>query len=159
MKSLASKESIITGAMIILITYTLGLSLVSQAFPATQATQTLTSTGSIQIQTTTTDIGIYSNAECTTGLTSLEWGTLQPGGSQTRDFYVKNEGDTPLTLALETDNWIPINADDDIHLSWDYDSTPIGPGSSVHVTLTLSVDSGISGITSFSFDITIVGSS
>ena len=155
---MASKESIITGAMIILVTYTLGLSLVSQAFPATQTSQTLSSTGSIQIQTTA-DIGIYSDSGCTTPLTSLQWGTLQPGGSQTYDCWIKNEGDTQLTLSLETDGWDPANAENYLGLNWDYDGAPISVGSTVHVILTLSVDAGITGITSFSFDITIVGSS
>ena len=155
---MASKESIITGAMIILVTYTLGLSLVSQAFPATQTTKTLSSAGSIQIQTTA-DIGIYSDSGCTTPLTSLQWGTLQPGGSQTYDCWIKNEGNTPLTLSLQTSNWSPANAENYIGLSWDYNGAPISVGATVHVTLTLSVNAGITGITSFSFDVTIVGSS
>jgi hypothetical protein len=155
---MVSKESLITGAMIILITYTLGLSLVSQAFPSTQTTQTLSSAGSIQIQTTP-DIGIYSDPGCTTPLTSLEWGTLEPGGSQTYNLYIKNEGDMALTLALQTSNWSPASATTYIHLDWDYSGGSISVGSLVPVTLTLSVDSGITGITDFNFDITIVGNS
>ncbi len=156
---MASKESIITGAMFILITYTLGLSLVSQAFPATQTSQTLSSTGSIQIQTTTADLGVYSDLGCTTPLTSLSWGTLQPGGIQTQDCYIKNEGTTPLTLSLQTSDWTPANAENYLDLSWNYNGSPIGAGAAVHVTFTLTVDAGIEGITSFSFDITIVGTS
>jgi hypothetical protein len=155
---MVSKESIITGAMIILITYTLGLSLVSQAFPATQTTQTLSSSGSIQIQTTA-DIGVYSNPTCTTPKTSLSWGTLQPGGSQTQDCYIKNEGNTALTLSLQTSSWSPSVAESYLDLSWDYNGNPINADAVVHVTFTLSVDSGITGVTTFSFDITIVGTS
>lgn len=156
---MVSKESIITGAMFILITYTLGLSLVSQAFPATQTSQTLSSTGSIQVQTTTADLGVYSDVGCTTPLTSLSWGTLQPGGIQTEDCYIKNEGTTPLTLSLQTSDWTPANAENYLDLSWNYNESPIGAGAAVHVTFTLTVDAGIEGITSFSFDITIVGTS
>jgi len=155
---MVSKESIITGAMLILITYTLGLSLVSQAFPATQTSQTLSSTGSIQIQTTA-DIGIYADSGCTTPLTGLPWGTLQPGGSQTYDVYIKNEGDTPLTLSLYVDNWNPTTAENYLDLSWDYNEASIAVGATIHVTFTLSVDSGITGITTFSFDVTIIGTS
>ncbi len=153
---MVSKESMITGAMIILITYTLGLSLVSQAFPATQTTQTLSSSGTIQIQTTA-DLGVYADPACTTPKTSLAWGTLQPGGSQTQDCYIKNEGDTPLTLSLQTTGWSPAAAETYIHLSWDYNGASIGAGSVIHVTFTLSVDASITGVTNFSFDITIVG--
>ena len=53
-----SKEQIITAAMLLLITYTLSLSCISQAFPEGQESKTISSTGTIQIQTTT-GIGIY----------------------------------------------------------------------------------------------------
>ena len=155
---MASKESIITGAIIILITYTLGLSLVSQAFPATQATQTLSSSGSIQIQTTA-NIGVYHDIGCTTPLTSLAWGTLQPGGSQAIVCYIKNEGSSALTLSMYPSGWAPPEAADYLTLSWNYNGYPINPNAVVQVTFTLSVDGSIEGITNFSFDITIVGTS
>lgn len=151
-----SKETIITGAMIILIIYTLSLSLVSQVFPATQTTQTLSNSGSIQIQTTA-DIGIYSDSACNMPKTSLTWGTLQPGENKTQECYIKNEGTVAVILSMYANNWEPDNADDYIDLGWDYSGTPIAAEATVHVTFTLSVDSSITGITSFNFDITIVG--
>jgi len=153
---MVSKEAIITGAMIILLTYTLGLSLVSQAFPATQTTRTLSSAGSIQIQTTA-EIGVYSNYQCTTPLTSLAWGTLEPGGSQAIVCYIKNEGNTALTLSMYPTGWNPAEAADYLTFTWNYNGASISPGASVQVTFTLSVDESIEGITSFSFDVTIVG--
>jgi hypothetical protein len=155
---MVSKESLITGAIIILITYTLGLSLISQAFPASQTTQTLSSTGSIQIQTTA-DIGIYSNDGCTIPLNSFEWGTLQPGGFQTQDCWIKNEGTTAVTLSMSDSNWSPANADDYLDISWDCNGETINPDEVIHATFTLYVDLSIDGITTFSFDITIVGTS
>jgi len=155
---MASKESIITGAMLILITYTLGLSLVSQAFPATQTSKTLSSAGSIQIQTTV-GIGVYQDSGCTTPLTSMSWGTLEPGGSQNVVCYIKNEGSTASTLSMYASNWSPASAENYLALNWNYDSSPISPDAVVQVTFTLTVSSDITGITSFSFDITIVGSS
>lgn len=157
MWSRMKKESVITAAMLILLTYTLGLSLISQAFPADQASKTLSNSGLIQIQTTP-GLGVYSDSQCTTPLTSLSWGTLQPGGSQTRDCWIKNEDDTALTLSLLTSGWSPAAAENYLDLSWNYDSQPINPGASVEITLTLSVDASITGITTFSFDITIIGS-
>ena len=152
-----SKESIITGAMLILITYTLGLSLVTQAFPASQATKTFSSSGAIQIQTTA-GIGVYSNSQCSTQLSSILWGTLQPGGSQSDICYIKNEGNTPITLSLQASNWSPASASNYLALSWNYNNQPISPNQVVQVTLTLSVASNIAGITNFGFDITIIGS-
>ena len=148
----------ITGAMLILVTYTFGLSLISQAYPAGQATKTLSSTGSIQIQTTT-GIGVYSDSGCNTELTSVPWGSLQPGGSQQVVCYIKNEGTAAATLSLTTDNWTPASASTYIHLTWNYDEQSLSADEVVAVTLTLSVDSNIEGITSFGFDITIAGSS
>ena len=153
---MVSKETLITGAMIILITYTLGLSLVSQAFPATQTSKKLSSTGSIQ---TSAEIGVYSNFQCTTPLTSLSWGTLEPGESQAIVCYIKNEGDTALTLLMYPSGWNPTEATDYLTLSWNYDGNPISPHTSVQVTFTLSVDESIEGITTFSFDVNIVGTS
>ena len=153
-----SKEYIITGAMIMLVTYTLGLSLVSQAFPAGQTTTTLSSSGSIQIQTTA-GIGVYQDYQANTPLTSVSWGTLQPGGSQNVICYIKNEGSSPTILSLETSSWSSTAAETYLDLSWNYYGTLIGPDAVVQITLTLSVDPNIEGVTTFSFDITIVGSS
>jgi len=157
---MVSKESIITGAMLILITYTLGLSLVSQAFPATQTGKTLSSTGSIQIQTTY-GIGVYSDFGCTTPRTSMSWGTLEPGGSQNVICYIKNEGSAATTLSMYASNWDPesLATSNYLVLSWNYDSNPIDPDAVVQITFTLTVSPDITGITTFSFDITIVGTS
>ena len=156
---MVSKESIITGAMLILITYTLGLSLVSQAFPAAQTSKTLSSTGSIQIQTTV-GIGVYSDSQCNNALSSMSWGTLEPGGSQNVVCYIKNEGSSPSTLSMYPSGWDPesLATSNYLVLSWNYDGHSINPDDSVQVTFTLTVDAGITGITTFSFDITIVGS-
>jgi len=151
------KESLITGAMLVLITYTLGLSLVTQAFPAGQTSKTFSSTGAIQIQTTA-GIGIYSDSQCNTQLSSVAWGTLQPGESKNVICYIKNEGNTPITLALQASNWSPAAAPNYFALSWNYNNQPINPDQVVQVTLTLSVASNINGITTFGFDITIIGS-
>ena len=153
-----SKESIITSAMLILVTYTLGLSLVSQAFPAGQTTRTLSSTGAIQIQATA-GIGVYSDQQGTTPLTSVPWGTLQPGGTKILTVYIKNEGSTSTTLSLETSNWNPTAAENYLGLGWNYNGDPINPDAVVQITFTLTVASNIEVITTFGFDITIVGSS
>jgi len=152
-----SKEFLITTAMLLLITYTLSLSLVSQAFPATQATKKLSSTGTIQIQTTP-GLGVYSDSWCTTESTSIAWGTLEPGETKTVTIYVKNEGNSATTLSLQTSNWNPSTAENFISLDWNYNNQPISVNNSVGITLTLSIDDNITGITNFDFDITIIGS-
>ena len=151
---MTSKESVITGAMLILITYTLGLSLVSQAFPAAQTSKTVSSTGMIQ----TIGVGAYTDAQCSNPLTSIPWGTLEPGDSQNVICYIRNEGNAPSTLSMYTASWNPASAENYLTLSWNYAGGYINPDDSVQVTFTLSVDESIEGVTSFGFDITIVGS-
>jgi hypothetical protein len=153
-----SRETIITGAMLILITYTLGLSLVSQAYPAAQTSQTLSNTGSIQIQTSV-GISVYSDSQCNTPKTSISWGILEPGANQSITCYIKNEGNIPTTISLQTSNWTPITAPTYLDLNWNYNDQPINPDSVIQVTLTLVVSENIEGITNFSFDITILGTS
>jgi hypothetical protein len=60
---------------------------------------------------------------------------------------------------MSTDNWSPSNAGNYLTLNWNYDSNPVAVGNVVHITFTLTVSPSIEGITTFSFDINIVGSS
>lgn len=152
-----SKEHIISIAMLLLITYTASLSFVSQAFPAGQQSHTLSSTGNIQIQATT-GVGIYSNYQCTSELTSLSWGTLEPGETSTITCYIKNEGDTTIILSLETSNWSPSSASNYLACFWDYNGAQIAAGQVATVNLSLSASANTQGITNFGFDVTIIGS-
>ena len=149
------KEYIITGSIIILLSYTLGLSFVSQTLTATSTSKTVSSTGSIL----TIGVGVYSDWGCNTPLTSIPWGTLEPGESQTFTCYIKNEGTAQSTLSMYPSNWNPTNAENYLDLSWNYAGTTINVGSSIQVRFTLTVDANIEGITNFSFDITVVGTS
>jgi len=152
---LMRKEYVITGSIIVLLTYTLGLSLVSQTLTAPQTSRTVSSTGSIL----TIGVGVYIDSICSTPLTSIPWGTLEPGQSQDIVCFIKNEGTSESTLSMYTSNWSPSDAEDYLNLSWDYSGVAINAGSVAQVTFTLNVDSSIEDISNFSFDITIVGTS
>lgn len=148
------KDTVLKSSILVLLTYTLTLFLVMQVFPAGQTSVTLTSTGSIQ---TTEGIAIYSNSLCTIPKTSIEWGALQKGGTSNVVIYVKNEGDSPTTLSLVTSNWTPSNAGDYLTITWDYDNNSLSPGSVVQITLTLTVDPDIQGISNFGVNVYIIG--
>ena len=148
------KEVIFTSAIMILITYTCTLFLVMQVFPADQTTLALSSTGSIQ---TTQGLGAYSNFECTSPQTAIDWGELEKGGSTSVTIYIKNEGDSPQTLSLVTSDWSPTSAADYLTINWNYDNQPINPNAVVQITLTMSVDPNIQGITTFGLNVLIVG--
>ena len=149
------KEALLTGSVVIIAAYTLIITLVGQAFPALQTTRTLSSSGTIQ----TIGVGVYSDASCTTPVTSIPWGTLEPGSSQNFVCYIRNEGTGPSTLSMYTSDWNPSAASDYLELSWNYGGQTLAPDDVIQVTFTLTVSASIQGITTFSFDITIIGSS
>ena len=152
---MVNREVIITTSVIILIAYTMSISLVSQAYPATQTATTLSASGNIQIQASP-GIGIYLNSQGTAPLTSLNWGTLEPGQNQNITMYIKNEGNTPITLSLQTSSWTPSEAQNYLAVTWNYNDQTINQDQTQQITLTLEVHPDITGITNFSFDITIL---
>lgn len=102
-------------------------------------------------------IGIYGDNHCTDPLSTINWGKLEPGSSKNTTCYIQNEGKTVLFLSVETSNWNPEDASNDINLNWDYGEQPLNPGEIIQVSLTLSV-SAKTNVTALSFDITIIGS-
>jgi hypothetical protein len=115
--------------------------------------QTITSNGSIK----SINVAVYSDSACTTALSSLSWGIVSPGTSLTKTIYIKNTGNSPLTLSTQAQNWIPTGVNNSITLTCNKENTVINPGSSISADLTLTVSSGIGGITTFSVDIIIIG--
>ena len=118
-----------------------------------QWTTTIRTAGSIKA----VNVGVYSDSGCTTPLANIDWGVLEGGNTVTRTAYIKNSGNTAMTLSMSVGNWVPTSASSYIQLTWNYSGQTLNPGQSLAVTLTLTVSTSITGITSFSFDITIVG--
>jgi hypothetical protein len=69
--------------------------------------------------------------------------------------YVRNEGNVAATLSRATQNWNPATASSYMTLSWNYAGQTLNVNQVFQTRLTLAVSSTISGITNFSFDITI----
>jgi len=116
-------------------------------------TRTLASAGTIKA----VGVGVYWDADCANQVTSVEWGIIEPGSRINQTVYVKNGGNTPVTLDLMAQNWSPSSAPNYLTLSWNYDGQPVDPGGVVRVTMTLHVSQSIEGITSFRFEIVIRG--
>ena len=102
-------------------------------------------------------VGVYWDSSCTSKVTSIDWGSLEPGAQVVKTVYIRNEGTVPVVLNMTTDNWNPASARDYITLTWNREDYVLNSGSAVSADLTLSVSSGVSGVTSFSFDIIISG--
>jgi hypothetical protein len=131
---------------LVLAVTTAGLLSVSQSVP---------SSGTI----TTVNVGVYSDSACNLPLTSIDWGTISPGNIVTRIIYVKNTGTAQITLSMTKTDWNPPSADGPITLTWDKGGTTLNANQVATATLTLSVSSSISGITIFSVNIVITGTS
>ena len=146
------KESIVAGAAVALVLYTLALTafgpLVSSAITNNK---TVSSNGSVK----GVGVGVYWNQACTNATSSISWGILDPGSNVNKTIYVRNEGNTASTLSMTTSNWNPTNASSYMTLSWNYGGQTLSVNQVVQVKLTLSVSSSVTGITNFSFDITI----
>lgn len=104
-------------------------------------------------------VAIYSGIELSDPLVSIDWGNLRPGGNKTIPCYIQNMGETAEFLTLQTDNWTPLSATEYITLTWDYDEQPLNINEVIQVNLTLDIAVTIQGISTFFFDITIIGSS
>ena len=147
---LKRNEVIVASALLTLVLYTLALSVLASV----ETSRTVSNAGTVKA----IGVGVYWDNECTNPLSSIYWGMLEPGSSKNVSCYIRNEGNSASTLSMYTSNWNPSNASEYMVLSWDYGGQAFNPGDVVQVTFTLSVSASIEGITSFSFDIIIVGS-
>ena len=116
------------------------------------ATQSVSNTGTITIAPSV-QLGVYSDSGCTVALSSVSWGTLDPGATMTSTIYLKNQGNVAVTLSMTVDSWTPSSASSYLTLAWNRDGYALAAGASVQAVLSLTVSSSISGITSFSFNI------
>ena len=148
------KEKVVAVAFVSLVAYTLALGVFNLAVSHVQTESKISSGGAVKA------IGVmaYSDAGCINGLSSIDWGVLEPGESKNVACYIRNEGNSVVTLSLSTENWNPSDASLYITLSWNGDGQSIDPSEVIEVTFTLAVSASVSDITDFSFDIVIVGS-
>ena len=154
MVTLKRSEFTVVIAALALLMYTLALSIVSQVASPSLTDKTVSNVGSVKA----IGVGVYWNNSCTSEVSFIDWGMLEPGSSENVTVYIRNEGNSVASLSMDTSNWSPSNASIYITLSWDCGGVSINPGEVLPVIFTLSVSASIEGITSFSFDIVIVGS-
>ncbi len=103
--------------------------------------------------------GIYWDQACTNRTLSLDWGLIEAGSNNTLTVYVKNEGNSAVSLWLKTSNWTPSASLGYMSLNWNYSSQVLSVDQVIPVELTLTVYPAISGITGFSFDTIITTTS
>ncbi len=102
-------------------------------------------------------VGVYWEQECTNEVTIVDWEYVEPGSTQNVTIYIKNEGNTPMTLNMTTDSWSPVSAPSYITLEWNREGTQVLAYSTLETILTLQVSSNITEISTFNFNLTITG--
>jgi hypothetical protein len=100
-------------------------------------------------------VGVYWDSGCNQTALSISWGLTDSGAVKNVTVYIRNEGNTPVTFSLHTDNWNPANAANYISLGWSYSGQTVSPNQVLAVTLSLSISPNIKEITSSSFTTTI----
>ena len=144
---MSERKIMLMGAMLAITLMSIGVS------GLLTTSKTLDTSGSIMA----INIGVYSNSACTIPISSLDWGTPEPGDIVTRTVYLKNTGNADMILNMYVSNWSPTGVDNYLSLNWNRENFEISPNEVVQATITLSVGSGITGITDFSFRVTLQG--
>jgi len=141
-------------ATLILVGCALSLSTLNQVMSSMQTNTKISNQGALK----TIGVGVYWDAALTNKVSSIDWGILEPGSNVNKTVYIRNEGNTAATLSLTTSNWSPSNASNYLTLTWNYGGQTLNVNEAIQVKLTLSALSSVTGITNFSFDITITAS-
>ena len=103
-------------------------------------------------------VEVFWDAACTSPVSQIDWGELEPGQSKDTPVYIKNTGNAAMTLSMYTSDYLPSEAGAYIGVTWSYvDGTVIGKNQVLPVTMTIHVDAGIAGIDVFNFVITVEG--
>lgn len=109
------------------------------------------------IQVVALGLEVFWDVSCTEPVTSIDWGTLYPGGQSMATVYIRNSGSEGLTLSLMTEDWSPVEAETFITVTWDAEGVTLSPDSVKAAVITLNVNVGIYGVTDFSFDLVLSG--
>ena len=154
MSSMETRRKVVFRTLLTVFLCMLAFSIVAISLSLVQTSKSFGSAGSIK----GVGVGIYSDVNCTKMMSSINWGMLDPGSSKTCTMYVRNEGNTPITLIKTQQNWTPSNAANYITLTWNYANQTLGNNAVLQISLKLAISTVASGITSFTFDTTITAS-
>ncbi len=112
---------------------------------------------SINTQGTIMAIGVafYSNSAGTTAVSQINWGTVAPGQTVDVTLYMESTSNVAASVSMAVGNFSPASGSSYLACTWNFNGT-INPGQLVPVVFALTVATTITGITSFSFSISVV---
>jgi len=101
------------------------------------------------------ELGVYKDSNCSEVMSSVGWGIVEPGSQHNASVYIRNEGNTEITLFLNCTGWNPPEAETYMVLSWNYTGQLVMPNQVILVILTLSVGNDAPSGRDFTFDVVI----
>lgn len=105
----------------------------------------------------TVNIAVYWNSRCTNATSTIGWGMIEPNSTLTRTIYLKNTGNSQVTLNMTCNGWNPSGSGSFVKLTWNKEGASLAPNRVVPAVLTLKVSEGVSGMKDFSFNIVVTG--
>ncbi len=148
---LKSQRKIVRGVLLVFVFGALAAGIFGTGLTLVQTSITVSSGGSVK----GIGVGIYWDSACADKVSSIDWGLLDPDSSKTVTVYIRNEGNSVITLSKSTQNWNPSAASSYMTLNWNYKGQTLSVNQVLQIALTLVVSPDILEITSFSFDIMI----
>jgi len=140
--------------LIVIMTFVLILLMVTQVTSLIIASKTIPNVGSLR----TVGVGVYCDAALTNKVSSIDWGALDLGSNKNVTVYIRNEGNSAVSLTMNPANWVPATTSNYMTLTWNYGGQSVNVGAVIQVKLILAVSNSVAGITNFSFDINILAS-
>jgi len=153
-KPVRNKKLLVLGTFLIIAEIALILNMFYPAMSASQRRppkKTVPGRGLIK----DSNLGVYVDQACTSPVESFQWGLLEPSATANQTVYIRNEGNSNISMAMTLSNWNPTNASNCINLNWNYTGQTLEVNQVIQVRFTLFIRENVQGITDFSFDITI----
>jgi hypothetical protein len=149
--SLKNRSKIAFGTLLALILCALATGIFGTVLSVRTNSRIISNAGSVK----GIGVGIYWDSACTNRTSSINWASLDPGSNKTVTLYIRNEGNAVATLSKAAQNWNPSNVSGYMTLNWNYAGQTLSVNQVLQVKLTLTVSSTVSGITNFTFEITV----
>src|SRR3990170_1817058 len=89
--------------LIVIMTFVLILLMVTQVTSFIIASKTIPNVGSLR----TVGVGVYFDAALTNKVSSIDWGALDLGSNKNVTVYIRNEGNSAVSLTMNPANWVP----------------------------------------------------
>jgi hypothetical protein len=111
------------------------------------------------VYTKTVNCALYADNTATQPITQINWGSMTPDSAVNVTIYIKNTGNTPCNFTITTNNWTPQNASNWISLTYDLKGAKnVAANTIIPCTLTNSISANITGVTTYSYAVTVTAS-